>query len=412
MRSPVFASRDLLAALDSSGLPGGWLQSVTIDEAILVLGATDEAGGSIVEPRQPPVWALGGDPSVIPWRSAPTNGLERWRENGYRNLEGVDLGVGVSEEAPTSRICVLFKGVASLAVIVDNTDSVRRVQGPLLTREPEQRSQSERDAELASRLVVLIGAGSLGSHLARSLSEWGVGFTLVVDKDWLEAPNLALHTCDPSWVGAEKAKAAVGDLVERLGGTRALGWRFDVLENSALTRDLISKADLVVVAVDDAAVRAFVNHTAVQLGVPAVFSALYRGGTIGESLLVRPGGPCLNCSRRVLPITSDTEREVTPSAYRSGLLTSIYGLASLTTGMIMSAMAPRLRTVGPLQSQLALWSPIAQDDIDEPYKFLLPHQVNWVPLPKVRSCAVCRGGNMNVSGDDRDRMRQRLGIAV
>ncbi len=410
MSSPVFASRDTLAALASSGLTGGILLCSSIDGAVLVLGATNEAGISIVEPVSAPGWAAGAQSMEMPWRSIASDGFDRWKDNGYRGLEGIDLSLDIGE-GPASRVLVIFEGIKSTALIFDNTRQDRQFQSFVEMREPSPRSVSDSDGGLASRSVVMIGTGSLGSHLARALADWGFRRFLLVDRDWLEAGNLALHACDPHWVGATKAKAVAKDL-ERVNGTTASGWRFDVMEQTQVTRDIIANADLVIVAVDDATTRAWINHTVVSLGVPTLFAALYRAGTIGESLLVRPGGPCLNCSRVILPVEIETKVESTPSAYRNGLLTSIYGLSSLAAGMIVSTLAPDIRGAGRLQAPLALWSPIAQDDLDAPYQFDLPHQTTWVPLPVEASCAVCRCGNARISEGDRDRMRERLGITA
>ncbi len=247
----------------------------------------------------------------------------------------MDLGLEINQDDSTSWALITFEGLKSTALIVDNTHQDRKFQSFAKLREPIPRSESDGDGGLADRFVVVIGSGSLGSHLARALAHWGLRKFLLVDKDWLEAKNLALHACDSRWVGAAKAKAVAADL-ERIHGTSTSGWRFDVMEQTGVTRDLITAADFVVVAVDDRTTRAWLNHTLVALGVPALFAALYRAGTIAESLVVKPGGPCLNCSRVILPVEINAEVEVTPSAYRNGLLTSIYGLSSLAAGMVAS----------------------------------------------------------------------------
>jgi molybdopterin/thiamine biosynthesis adenylyltransferase len=410
MSPPVFASSHIITAMATSGLTGGVLQCIYVDAAVLILDVTNEEGVSIVEPVSAPDWAAGGEPMEMPWRSISSDDFDRWKDNEYRNFRGVDLRLDINQDDSMPRALISFEGLKSAAVIVDNTHQDRKVQSFAKLTEPVPRSQSDSDGGLAGRFVVIIGSGSLGSHLARALAEWGLRKFLLVDKDWLEGENLALHACDPRWVGAAKAKAVAADL-ERIKGTAASGWRFDVLEQTEITRDLIAAADFVVVAVDDRTTRAWLNHTSVALGVPTLFAALYRAGTIGESLLVTPGGPCLNCSRMILPVEINMEKEETPSAYRNGLLTSIYGLSSLVAGMVASTLAPDVRGAGPLRAPLALWSPIAQQDLDAPFRFDLPNQTTWVPLPSEISCAVCRGGNSPPAEEAKDRMSERLGIS-
>lgn len=94
-------------------------------------------------------------------------------------------------------------------------------------------------AEADRRKAVLIGAGSLGSHLATSLAREGRFTWTVVDDDILLPHNFARHALFPNATGAPKAPA-LAHYVGRLIGEPAHG-----LKTNILTADGAAQADLV-----------------------------------------------------------------------------------------------------------------------------------------------------------------------
>jgi molybdopterin/thiamine biosynthesis adenylyltransferase len=146
---------------------------------------------------------------------------------------------------------------------------------------------------LARATVLLGGAGNIGTHAAVFLARAGVGRLRIVDRDRVEAKNLANQDFRPRDVGAWKADA----LAERLRS------EFPSIAVESLTTDIEDvplgrcDVDLVVGAFDSRRARqALVAEIAWPLGVPAV------DGGVGEGLLGRvqvfapgPMTACLEC---------------------------------------------------------------------------------------------------------------------
>lgn len=69
--------------------------------------------------------------------------------------------------------------------------------------------------QLAKKIVVLVGAGSLGSRLAEKLASVGVGTLRIIDPDDFKEENLGRHILGIDSLGVNKAKAVAGLLDRR-----------------------------------------------------------------------------------------------------------------------------------------------------------------------------------------------------
>lgn len=150
------------------------------------------------------------------------------------------------------------------------------------------------DLDRLARSTVLVGgAGNIGSHAAVFLARAGIGRLRIVDRDRVEAKNLANQDYRPQDVGAWKAEA----LAERIRG------QFPGVAVEARAADLedlplgFCDVDLLVGAFDSLRARqALVSEIGWPLGVPVI------DGGVGEGLLGRvqvlvPGrsAACLEC---------------------------------------------------------------------------------------------------------------------
>jgi adenylyltransferase/sulfurtransferase len=146
---------------------------------------------------------------------------------------------------------------------------------------------------LRNAAVVIVGAGNIGSHLAPLLARAGVRLIRIIDRDRVDAKNLANQDFRREHVHCPKAEA----LAERLQG------QFPGLTVEARPLDLEDlplgqfDADVLFGALDSRRARqALLSEVAWPLGVPAV------DGGVGEGLLGRvqvfvPGDTtaCLEC---------------------------------------------------------------------------------------------------------------------
>jgi len=147
---------------------------------------------------------------------------------------------------------------------------------------------------LRGATVLLVGAGALGNNVALALSLAGVGELLVVDPDVFEVSNA---TRSPFFVaGAAKAAAVASAFVRTsLLPTASASFAGSVIESLGDAPFL--QADVVISAVDQQTIRAYISEQASMTGTPLV-----EGGFDGHRLSVSvfsnsvpSESPCWRC---------------------------------------------------------------------------------------------------------------------
>jgi len=161
-----------------------------------------------------------------------------------------------------------------------------------------KRNQGLIDCDLAHRSLLIIGAGSVGSGMAETLTRVGIGRLIVVDPDAVEAHNLtrsAYRACD---IGKPKVDA-LADILKAINPwlrVEAHGSRLEEMPKSVL-KTAIESCDLVICAADDKLTQAKVNRIAMHHKKPLVMVGVYAGARGGEAVMVLPGvTPCLECT--------------------------------------------------------------------------------------------------------------------
>jgi hypothetical protein len=152
---------------------------------------------------------------------------------------------------------------------------------------------------LASKLVVIVGVGTVGSQLARELANCAIGRLRLIDGDELEEHNLPRHELNASYVGWNKAEG-MKDLLEEEQEAATIDVEAEPRYINGKLSDrqldnLLVDADLIVAATDDRTAQRRIGRRALSLDIPAIFPALYaRGG--GETFVqLGPGAACFLC---------------------------------------------------------------------------------------------------------------------
>jgi len=150
---------------------------------------------------------------------------------------------------------------------------------------------------LQSKLVVVVGIGTVGSQIALELARCGVGRFRLIDGDHLEEANRARHVLPEHYVGMNKAKALTVHLADEVPQSRPEAvplYVDDSLSDRQLDK-LLADADLIVAATDDRDAQRRLGRRALALSVPAIFPALY--GDDGGEVIVQldPRFPCFFC---------------------------------------------------------------------------------------------------------------------
>jgi adenylyltransferase/sulfurtransferase len=182
--------------------------------------------------------------------------------------------------------------------------------------------------------VLVVGAGGIGSPVARILVEAGVRGIAVADPDTVALENLHRQILFRDGdLGRRKADV----LAERLP-VEAIPVRID----RANGRTLLRGRACVIDGTDSFADKFLLNDLCLELSVPLVHAAAAQFR--GQVLLVRPGGPCLRC---LLPEPPDARTDECRT-------TGIFGPAAGVVAALAAGEAIRALSRDPAPSDLLL----------------------------------------------------------
>jgi molybdopterin/thiamine biosynthesis adenylyltransferase len=194
---------------------------------------------------------------------------------------------------------------------------------------------------LSEALVVIAGAGGLGSPVAMYLAAAGVGCLRIIDRDVVERTNLNRQVIH--WerdIGRIKTASAEEKLIAMNPAVRIDSRPLSIdAENAG---DLVRGADIIVDATDNFLVRYALNHAACTHEIPLVHGAIR--GFDGQVTTVIPGKTaCLRC---IFP--EPPPEEATP----------VFGTTAGIIGLIQAnEVAKYLTGAGPLlENRLMLWN--------------------------------------------------------
>lgn len=148
-------------------------------------------------------------------------------------------------------------------------------------------------AQLGASSALVVGCGGLGSTLLYDLCSIGVGRIGFCDGDVVSLSNLNrqfLHT--PADIGRSKAQSAYEKLSAYAPELILESHTFFLTNETAAA--IVSRYDLVLLAVDSIAARLVVNNACVKTQVPLVDAGIH--GLNGSLYTYRPGKTaCLAC---------------------------------------------------------------------------------------------------------------------
>jgi molybdopterin/thiamine biosynthesis adenylyltransferase len=150
---------------------------------------------------------------------------------------------------------------------------------------------------LEEKRVVIVGAGSVGSELARLLARSGVERFLLADPDTVAESNL----CRSAYIEADVGRPKIEALADHLRAVRRdIEVETHASDVSTIDDDRLADwfdwADLLIAATDSASVQLRLGALAYHR-VPAVFVGVYERGEGGEVLWTAPDEtPCFACT--------------------------------------------------------------------------------------------------------------------
>jgi hypothetical protein len=211
---------------------------------------------------------------------------------------------------------------------------------------------------LASKRVLLFGAGSIGGATAESLASYGAGQIDIVDPDRLLFHNVPRHVLTTKHVGRTKVNALTQTLGSAWPECHVTPWPIDLVANADLVRPLLDESDIIVCTVDGVEPRRVANYLARRAGKPIVFACVLGDGRYGEILRIRalPEVGCLECQRRRLREEGRIDLETT--------LDRGYGTG--TRHNPMTAVGGDLHLIGQLTAKITVATLLrAQGELDQ-----------------------------------------------
>ena len=178
----------------------------------------------------------------------------------------------------------------------------------------------------------IIGCGALGCASSNLLVRYGFGSVKIVDRDFVELPNLERQTLfdeKDARMMKPKAIAAAEKLSTVNSEVSVNGVVTDV--NSGNIDRILAGCDLVVDGTDNLETRHLINDTCVKHKIPWVYGACLSSS--GMTFNILPGGPCFRCMYAVVP-----EPGRTPTCETEGILPSVPQLV----GAIQAAEAVKI----------------------------------------------------------------------
>ena len=160
--------------------------------------------------------------------------------------------------------------------------------------------------------VLAVGSGGLNGESAEGFVRKGIGKLLLFDGDTVEPSNLNRQFFSAADIGKNKALCLAKNLRQHgYLGTEMTGYPFYLQE--WMENHDIPRSDLIVCGVDNDQTRLFAAKLAMELNIPAVFSAVSRDGNQGYVFVQEPGRACFGCAFPQTVTTTESPCPNTPA---------------------------------------------------------------------------------------------------
>lgn len=275
---------------------------------------------------------------------------------------------------------------------------------------------------LQSLTVVMVGLGSLGSHVALHLAKAGVSKFDLFDPDVLELENVTRHIGNLQQIGHSKTRIVGAAILGVNPSAQVTATRgsvpFDSVNAGAITEFRTVYAQpgtLMVVTTAIDSVERSINRLAVEAKAPVVFGSVIGAGEVGRIFRVIPGKtPCYECILAAqehhpekFPRFGDHDAAGVPAPYRQGGIPAL-GMDVEIIANFTARMA--LQTLGRMTDDLGiadagadhlLWSNNNTEHFDHPL------QLRTESYPMNPDCPIC-GQRAETSTDSVAASRARI----
>ena len=221
----------------------------------------------------------------------------------------------------------------------------------------------EGQAKIRAASVAILGCGALGSVQAEALARAGVGRLRIIDRDFVEWPNLQRQFLFEEADAAEalpKAVAAARRLARVNSEVELEPMVADLVPSN--THELLENIDLILDGTDNFETRFLINDAAVEANVPWIYGAAV--GSYGIKMAIVPGRTaCFQCVYPEAPQgaqpTCETEGVLGPVTAAIAALQVADALKILATGA--DSVEARITTIDVWSGCIRQVAPPARD---------------------------------------------------
>ncbi len=205
--------------------------------------------------------------------------------------------------------------------------------------------------KLAASRALVVGCGALGTVIANTLVRGGVGFTRIVDRDFVELSNLQRQVLfDEDDIAADLPKAvAAANKLRRINSQVEIeSIVADVTPSNVL--ELVRDVQVIVDGTDNFETRYLLNDVSVHENIPWVYGGCI--GAEGQSMTILPGEtPCLRCL-----MTDPPPPGSTPTCDTAGVLAPIVNVvASIEAIEAMKILSGNRSAISRSLTVIDLW---------------------------------------------------------
>ncbi|WP_278342934.1 HesA/MoeB/ThiF family protein [Parageobacillus thermoglucosidasius] len=252
---------------------------------------------------------------------------------------------------------------------------------------------------LSNKKVVIVGVGALGSLIATSLAQEGVGKITIFDHDIYEPGNSIRHQGKQQLFGLPKAFVVADRILELSPLTNVSHKPFSVGRTQSIDEALVfleelKSADLVVDSTAEHSVTHFINRLCVEFKKPFIVASVTNGAWSCEVIRYIPNiSGCWGCwninyGNQIPPGAPVTSMQFAPGCDQPtfiGGISDINIAAGLATKMIIETLI-NLKRPDILYNNYLVWS--SKDKFGA-----TDYSIKYLPNDRNEKCGVCNEEN-------------------
>jgi len=145
--------------------------------------------------------------------------------------------------------------------------------------------------------VMILGCGSLGSHVAVRLAQAGIGKITLVDPEELETANVGRHVLGIRHVRQLKVKGLMDELGERFPHVEVCAFLGDWQSFFKKSPDAFNDTNLIISALGDWGGEGLLNewYFSRKINPPIIYGWLEERASVAHAVLIKESGSCFGC---------------------------------------------------------------------------------------------------------------------